>query len=180
MTQKDIFWTGCASAKKMISQHPTHHIGRIRKTIYEKKLTLTSPYWKASSFPKRTFFQRSVSWKIVYTSKLLSQFEAIVWVSVKAICYEIFLRRIKLRKTVFWKSQIVFSFLRKRSLPEKLCFLKFTSKNGVSMAGRQKSRKFAFFSSKLLSTIDENSTRAMGNNWFAGLGEPKSLWKKKI
>ena len=145
MTQKDIFWTGCASAKKMISQHPTHHIGGIRKTIFEKKLTLTSPYWKASSFPKRTFFQRSVSWKILYTSKLLSQFDAIVWVSVKAICYEIFLRRIKLRKTVSWNSQIVFSFLRKRSLSEKLCFPKFTTKDGVSRAGRQKSRKFAFF-----------------------------------
>ena len=179
MTQKDIFWTGCASAKTMISQHPTHHIGGIRKTIFEKTLTLTSPYWKASSFPERTFFQRSVSWKILYTSKLLSQFDAIVWVSVKAICYEIFLRLIKLRKTVFWNSQIVFSFLRKRSLSEKLCFPKFTTKDGVSRAGRQKSRKFAFFS-KLLSTIDEYSTRTMGSSWFAvaGLGEPKSLWKK--
>ena len=72
MTQKDIFWTGCASAKKMISHLPTQHFCRNGKTNFEKNLTLASPSWKASSFPKMTFCQGSVSWKLVYTSKLIS------------------------------------------------------------------------------------------------------------
>ena len=146
MTQKDISWTGCASAKKMISHLPTQHFCRIQKTIFENNLTLASLCWKASSFPKKSFFQGSVSSKIVYTSKLISKFDAMVWVSVKTICYELFLRRIKLRKKDFWKFQIVFSLLRKRSLSEKLCFQKVSTKDGVSIAGRQKSRKIASFS----------------------------------
>ena len=63
-TQKVIFWTDFASAKKMISQLPTQHFCRIRKTIFEKNLTLALPSWKASIFPEMTFFQGSVSWKI--------------------------------------------------------------------------------------------------------------------
>ena len=144
---------------------------RVRKTIFEKNLTPASPGWRALSFPKRTFFQGSVSWNKVYTTKLISQFDAIVWVSVKTNCYERILRRVMLRKTVFWNFHSVFKILRKRSLYEKQCFQKVTTKDGVSFARRQKSQKL-LSCREFLSTIYEYNTRVMGNNWLAGMGEP--------
>ena len=105
---------------------------------FSKDFKPASPGWRALSFPKRTFFQGSVSWNIVYTTKLISQFDAIVWVSVKTVCYEIFLLRVMLRKTVFWNFHSVFKFLRKRSLSEKEYFRKVTTIDGVFLLGDRK------------------------------------------
>ena len=149
MTQKIFFEEVVRPQRRWFRIFQLNICCRIRKTISEKKLTLASPCWIAS-FQKRTFFQGSVSWKIVYTSKLISQFHAIVCMSVKSICYELFLRRIKLRKTVFWNCHFVFTILRKRSLSEKLYFREVTTKDGVSISGRQKCQKIAFFLQQIL------------------------------
>ena len=59
--------------------------------------------------------------------------------------------------------KVSFRFLRERCFSEKLSFRKFTTKDGVYIAGRQKSEKIACFS-KYLSTIDEYNTRVMEEN----------------
>ena len=112
------------------------------------------------------FSEKDVSSRIdIVTDGLQIKTQLSIWYNClserrHSICYEMFLRRIKLRKTAFWNCHFISSVLRKRWLSEKLWFRKFIEKDGGYIAGRQKVKDIAFFS-KFLPRIGEYDTQPM-------------------
>ena len=93
------------------------------------------------------------------------------------ICYEIILRRIKLRKTV---SEIVTSFsvyCGKNPCLKTCAFEISIEKDGGSIAGQQNFQKIGF-SSNFLSTIVEYNTRPWKLVDLHSLVSLKAFWKK--